>query len=165
MHLARHSRELWEAALGDDSLQHQLAMLGGGGREDRPHVGDGFLIGCREAVEFTLDESHLGLVGGAAALGIGAMAVAELAVRVSLPDGRGRVRVDADKLPAFAYGCVKAGDVFLEKGADSLANECRGHLDKSGVDLLVGAGSIAVVFGGLVLGMVLVAGVGQPHKR
>jgi hypothetical protein len=36
--------ELGEAALSQDALQHQLTLLGRGGREERPDVGDALLI-------------------------------------------------------------------------------------------------------------------------
>lgn len=49
---AGNGGELGKAALGDNTLEHQLAVLRGGSRKERPHVCDGLLVlGC-EAVEF-----------------------------------------------------------------------------------------------------------------
>lgn len=37
--------ELREAALGEDALQHEVAMLGRGSGEEGPDVGNGLLVG------------------------------------------------------------------------------------------------------------------------
>ena len=44
--------ELGEAALGEDALQHEIAVGGGGGREERPHVGDALLVDLGFLLEF-----------------------------------------------------------------------------------------------------------------
>ena len=49
MDLASDSRELWEATLRDDALEHQVAVFRGRGREDRPDVSDGLLVGGAKA--------------------------------------------------------------------------------------------------------------------
>lgn len=51
MDFARHGRELGEAALGDDALKHEFAVLGRRGGEERPDVGDGLLVCSGETVE------------------------------------------------------------------------------------------------------------------
>jgi hypothetical protein len=52
VHLTRHGRELREAALRDDALQHQVAVLGGRRREEGPNMSDGLLVGSGHAVKF-----------------------------------------------------------------------------------------------------------------
>lgn len=42
--------------------------------------------------------------------------------------------------------------MFFEKGADSLADQFGGHLDKSRVVLLFGAAAVTVILEGLLLG-------------
>jgi hypothetical protein len=44
--------ELGEAALGEDALQHEVAVSRGGGREERPNVGDALLVNLRFLLEF-----------------------------------------------------------------------------------------------------------------
>jgi hypothetical protein len=44
--------QLGEAALSQDALQHQLTLLGRGGREERPYVGDTLLIILGECFQF-----------------------------------------------------------------------------------------------------------------
>lgn len=45
-------RELRKATLRNNALEHQLTVLGGRGREERPDVGDGLLVCRRKTVQF-----------------------------------------------------------------------------------------------------------------
>lgn len=49
---ARDRGKLGKAALGDDALEHQLAVLGGSGGEEGPDMRDGLLVGGGEAIQF-----------------------------------------------------------------------------------------------------------------
>ena len=70
-------------------------------------------MGCQSS--YALDDGHFGLVGGFSAFGVWAVAIAELAVGV-FP-----CAVD-DCTAKLADGGVYRGDVFAEKGCDSLAH-------------------------------------------
>lgn len=146
-------------------------MLGWGGREKGPHVGDGLLVGGAEAVEilvlvlasnakgkptilrisctYSLDHAHLLLVGRASALGVGAMSIAEPRVGVlGARQGRG---VSLAIVNLLADGGVEAGDVLLQEGADGLTDQRGRHLLESRVVVAVffGASAVAVVAGRL----------------
>ncbi len=112
---AGDERELGEAELGEDALQHQLAVTSRGGGEQRPHVGDGLLVGRRELVQLLLDVDHLGLVGGSSTFRVWAVPIAVLCVWFLLPR-----RLLVPRLPD---GGVQAGDVFLQKRGDRLADQ------------------------------------------
>jgi hypothetical protein len=46
--------ELWEAALGQYSLEHESALLGWSSREQGPHMGDSLLITLRKGIQIAL---------------------------------------------------------------------------------------------------------------
>jgi hypothetical protein len=83
--------------LGEDALEHEIAVFGWGGGEEGPDVGDGLLVGLRDGTEFLLigqhtvshwqregsvwyilELFHRGLVGLTPTLEIGTVTVAEL---------------------------------------------------------------------------------------
>lgn len=141
-HLAGHFGQLREATLCHDALQHQVALLGGRSRKQRPDVGDGLLVVGLEVLELLLDLDHFGLVGSAAALGVRAVAVAVAAVGVLVAalhvlDGA-----------ALGHGRVESWDVVLEKRGDRLAHELGRHLGAAGGPVFfLGAAVVAVLFG------------------
>jgi hypothetical protein len=61
--VGRDERELWEAACGENALEHEIALAGGCGGEDGPDVGDALLVGLRLASEF-LHNVSCGIHGG-----------------------------------------------------------------------------------------------------
>ena len=121
---------------------------------------DGFLVGDGETAEFlrhisfclaqgprwgetyTLDESHLGLVGGSAALGVGTVTVAVSCVGILLADRGGIGGIGVESL---ADGGVEAGNVFLQEGADGLADEFGRHLLEARLVVVLLPPSVAIV--------------------
>lgn len=51
-------RQLREAALGEDALEHKIAVFGRSGGEERPDVGYGLLVGLGESTEFLFMGQH-----------------------------------------------------------------------------------------------------------
>jgi hypothetical protein len=83
--------------------------------------------------------------------------VTELAVGVFLSNNGSIVGVwrQRHRCLGLAKRCIEAGNMFLEEGADGLADQFRRHLDETWVYFLIGSVAVAIVFGGLVLRVVV----------
>ena len=79
-----------------------------------------------------LNDAHLGLVGGAATLGVWPMSIAEPSVWIFLGVVVGfAIGGDAVLWYLFPDRRVGARDVFFEEGANMLANKVGRHPDES----------------------------------
>jgi hypothetical protein len=79
----RDEGELREAALSQNALKHQLALLGWGRREQRPDMRDSLLVTLWKCVKFGLKLSHGLFIGLSPALGIWLVTVAVACVHRS----------------------------------------------------------------------------------
>jgi len=123
-------------------------VLGWRGGEEGPHVGDGLLIGRREAVEVPLNDAHLVLVGGTTTLGVWPVSVTEPSIWVFLDVVVGlAVGGDAVLWYLLPNRRIDTRDVFFEEGADVLAHEVGGHSDEARRVVLLWSSPVAVLFG------------------
>ena len=69
---------------------------------------------------YSLNQSHLGFVGGSATLGIGPVTIAVFAIGVLV--------VHHSQALGFAYGGIYTGDVFSQERGHHLTGELLGHV-------------------------------------
>ena len=101
--------------------------------------------GCKA---YSLDDTHLALIGCTSTLGVGSVSitVSSVGVLIATQDG-GFI---GDILELLADRCIQARNVLLQEGTDGLTDEFRRHLEGTRFVLFLASPGETVVSRGLV---------------